>query len=124
MAPERARSAGSRGWTLKRLAEQPVERGACGDRTRLFSRGDASPAAFLHVVRIRRAEAHYHRVATEYYYILDGRGTMVLDGEEVVLDPGSCLEIRPGTVHAARGDVLALVIGVPRIDDEDVFRPS
>ena len=115
------------GWTLKRLEEQALERGDCGDRRRLFSRDDPSPAAFIHAVRIRDAKPHYHRRATEYYYVLEGEGVMVLDGEEVPLAPGCCLEVRPGTVHRARGSapdgLLVLVIGVPSIADDDIFYP-
>src|SRR5213594_4358872 len=74
-----------RGWTLKQLDAQEIERSECGHRRRLFSSEDASPAAFLHLVKIHEARPHYHRLATEYYYVLSGRGTMVLDGEEVAL---------------------------------------
>jgi mannose-6-phosphate isomerase-like protein (cupin superfamily) len=85
------------------------------------SRRRASPAAFIHLVRIQGAKPHYHRLATEYYFVVEGRRTMTLDGEEVAIEKGSCLEIRPGTLHAASGDLLVLVIGVPRIAEEDTF---
>ncbi len=113
----------ARGFTLKNADEEPLERGDCGDRRRLFSIADESPEAFIHLVRIRDAKPHYHRLATEYYYVLEGTGSMVLDGEEVALRAGSCLEVRPGTVHAARGGILVLVIGVPRIAEDDVYYP-
>lgn len=114
---------GRRGWTLKRVDEQVLERGDCGDRRRLYSKDDSSPAAFIHQVRIRDAKPHYHKLATEYYYVLEGKGSMVIDGEEVELLPGSCLEIRPGAVHAARGGILVLVIGVPSIAEGDTYYP-
>ena len=112
-----------RNWTVKHVDEQPPEGGDCGERRRLFSRDDPSPAAFIHRVRIRDAKPHYHRVATEYYYVLEGEGLMVLDGEEVRIRAGNCIEVRPGTVHSARGDVLVLVIGVPSISDGDILYP-
>ena len=113
----------ARGFTLKHADEVPLERGDCGDRRRLFSIADDSPEAFIHQVRIRNAKPHYHRLSTEYYYVLEGSGTMVLDGVEVALRKGSTLEIRPGTVHQARGDILVLVIGVPSIAQEDTYFP-
>ncbi len=42
----------------------------------------------------------YHRVAEEFYFILAGTGTAVLDGESRELKPGDFLRLPPGTRHA------------------------
>jgi predicted nucleotidyltransferase/quercetin dioxygenase-like cupin family protein len=41
----------------------------------------------------------YHRVAEEFYYVLAGRGTAMLDNREYPLTPGDFLRLPPGTPH-------------------------
>ena len=41
----------------------------------------------------------YHRRAEEYYYVLSGRGTAVLDGRPYPLAAGGFLRLPPGTTH-------------------------
>jgi hypothetical protein len=41
---------------------------------------DGSVAAWAHAVDIDGARAHYHKVGTELYYVLDGEGSVFLDG--------------------------------------------
>lgn len=41
----------------------------------------------------------YHRVAEEYYYVLSGHGTAILDGRSYALAPGDFLRLPPGTTH-------------------------
>ena len=38
-------------------------------------------AAWAHVVDIQASQPHYHQKGTELYYVLDGGGTIWLDGE-------------------------------------------
>ena len=42
----------------------------------------------------------YQRVAEEFYFILAGTGTAVLDGAPQALKPGDFLRLPPGTRHA------------------------
>ncbi len=99
------------------------ERSACGWRDRLISREDVAlePAAWAHAVDIDGAGAHYHKRATELYYVLEGEGTVLLDGVEHAVKKGSMVHIPPGVVHGARGRMRVLVIGIPDIDDSDYF---
>lgn len=101
----------------------PRERSACGWRDRLISREDTSlaPAAWAHAVDIDGAKPHYHLRSTELYYVLDGEGTVLLDGEEHPVRTGSIVHIPPGVVHGARGRMRVLVIGIPDIADDDYF---
>ena len=64
------------------------------------------------------AEAmHYHEIARQFFYILDGQGTMVFEDHEVVLAKGQGLEVPPQIKHQfknqSNADVLFLVISVP-----------
>jgi mannose-6-phosphate isomerase-like protein (cupin superfamily) len=104
----------------------PRERSTCGWRDRLISREDAplAPAAWVHAVEIDGAKPHFHKRSTELYYVLDGSGTVVLDGVEHPVAKGSLVHIPPGVVHGARGRMRVLVIGIPDIAEDDYFVPS
>jgi mannose-6-phosphate isomerase-like protein (cupin superfamily) len=59
-------------------------------------------AGTVYRVRIephRRTSVSYHRLAEEYYFVLAGRGTAVLNGQEHALAPGDFLRLPPGTTH-------------------------
>jgi mannose-6-phosphate isomerase-like protein (cupin superfamily) len=101
----------------------PRERSTCGFRDRLISREDAAlgPAAWAHAVDIDGARPHFHRRATELYYVLEGEGVVVLDGQERAVRKGSIVHIPPGVVHGARGRMRVLVVGIPDIAEDDYF---
>lgn len=48
-------------------------------------------------------EPHSHD-SDEFYYILDGRGTMTVDGESDLLGPGELVRIRPNLIHSISAD--------------------
>ena len=48
----------------------------------------------------QRTRISFHRVAEEYYFVLTGHGTAVLDGQEYCLESGDFLRLPPGTTHA------------------------
>lgn len=99
------------------------ERSTCGWRDRLISHEDEplSPAAWAHAVDIDGARLHYHKRSTELYYVLEGEGSVVLDGVEQAVTKGSLVHIPPGVVHGARGRMRVLVVGIPDIADDDYF---
>ena len=99
------------------------ERSACGWRDRLISREDValSPAAWAHAVDIDGARPHYHKRSTELYYVLDGGGTVSLDGLEHPVQKGSLVHIPPGVIHGACGRMRVLVVGIPDIAEDDYF---
>ncbi len=100
------------------------ERSTCGWRDRLISREDRDVAAWVHAVDIDGAKAHFHRRATELYYVLEGEGSVVLDGVEHAVHKGSLLHIPPGVVHGASGRMRVLVVGIPDIAEDDLFFPE
>ena len=101
----------------------PRERSTCGWRDRLISREDQAlgPAAWAHAVDIDGARPHYHKRSTELYYVLEGDGVVLLDGEEYPVRKGSLVHIPPGVVHGARGRMRVLVVGIPDIAEDDYF---
>ncbi len=102
--------------TLKTLVrhegEVPRERSTCGWRDRLISREDSEVAAWAHAVDIDGAREHYHKRSTELYYVLEGDGVVLLDGEEHPVRKGSLVHIPPGVVHGAKGRMRVLVVGI------------
>lgn len=106
---------------LRHEEQAAKEPSACGYRYRLLSRGDDDVAAWAHAVDIDGARPHYHKRATELYYVLEGEGTVLLDGMENQVHKGSMIHIPPGVIHSAAGKMRVLVIGIPDIDDSDVF---
>jgi quercetin dioxygenase-like cupin family protein len=42
----------------------------------------------------------YHKIAEEFYYVLSGTGTALLNGAPYELCPGDFLRLPPGTTHA------------------------
>jgi mannose-6-phosphate isomerase-like protein (cupin superfamily) len=110
---------------VRHEGEAPRERSTCGWRDLLLSREDAGQvAAWAHAVDIDGAREHYHRRSTELYYVLDGEGVVLLNGESHPVHRGTLVHIPPGVVHGARGRMRVLVIGVPDIADDDLFFPE
>ena len=60
---------------------------------------------------------HYHNKARQFFYILEGDGTMVFEDHEVVLGKGQGIEIQPQVKHQfknqSKDDVHFLVVSVP-----------
>jgi mannose-6-phosphate isomerase-like protein (cupin superfamily) len=108
---------------IRHEGHTPRERSACGWRDRLISHEDASlsPAAWAHAVDIDGARLHYHKRSTELYYVLEGSGSVLLDGVEHLVSKGSLVHIPPGVIHGALGRMRVLVIGIPDIADDDYF---
>ena len=48
-------------------------------------------------------EPHSHNT-DEFYYVLEGNGTMVIDGERAPFGPGELVRIRPNLVHSLEAD--------------------
>lgn len=60
---------------------------------------------------------HYHNTARQFFYTLDGQGTMIFEDREVVVTKGQGIEIPPQVAHQFKNnsdqDVHFLVISVP-----------
>jgi mannose-6-phosphate isomerase-like protein (cupin superfamily) len=60
---------------------------------------------------------HYHNLARQFFYILDGQGSMIFEDHEVILNKGQGIEIPPWVKHqfknSSEAEVYFLVISVP-----------
>lgn len=108
---------------VRHEGRSPRERSTCGWRDRLISHEDQAsyPAAWAHAVDIDGARLHYHKRSTELYYVLEGDGVVLLDGQEHPVRKGSIVHIPPGVIHGARGRMRVLVVGIPDIAEDDYF---
>ena len=66
---------------------------------------------------------HYHREAEEFYYVLEGRGRMEIDGETTLVSPGDAILIPPGSWHQleALDPMRFLCCCAPPYSHEDVY---
>lgn len=59
-------------------------------------------AGTVYRVRIEphaQTSVSYHKIAEEFYYVLSGRGTAILNGKPYSLQAGDFLRLPPGTTH-------------------------
>jgi quercetin dioxygenase-like cupin family protein len=85
----------------------------------LLSEAEES-AATVYRVRIdphQRTNISYHKIAEEFYYVLAGQGTAILNGQEYPLAPGDFLRLPPGTTHS-------FVTGAEPLEMLDVHTPG
>jgi mannose-6-phosphate isomerase-like protein (cupin superfamily) len=68
-------------------------------------------------------QRHFHRVAEEFYFILDGTGLMEIDGTEREVGPGDAVLIPPGAWHTIRAtrDLRFLCCCAPPYSHEDTY---
>ena len=85
----------------------------CGEIRCLIVEADGV-AGEVHQVDIHDAKLHYHERTDEFYYVIDGQGTMTLDGTEIELHKGVVVYVPRGVKHKAAGDLTVLVVCVPR----------
>lgn len=85
----------------------------CGQIRPLIEEHDGA-AAEVHHVEIEDAKLHYHERTDEFYYVIDGHGTMTLDDEEIALRKGVVVYVPRGVKHRARGKLTVLTVCIPR----------
>ncbi len=96
-------------------AEHYIWGGNC-DGWHLLKRDDMS--VIEERVPVGGAEVmHYHERARQFFYVLEGEGSMIFEDQAIVLGKGQGLEISPMVKHQfkneSRMDVHFLVISVP-----------
>lgn len=85
----------------------------CGDIRCIIEEADGA-AGEIHHVEITDAKLHYHTKTDEFYYVIDGAGTMILDDEEIELHKGVVVYVPRGVKHKAFGKLTVLTICIPR----------
>jgi mannose-6-phosphate isomerase-like protein (cupin superfamily) len=108
------------GYQVRHLRDATVVPCPCGASHRIFT-ADDTPVANLHVTEITDSKKHYHKKATEYYYILAGSGTMELNDDTIALEPGLAIIIEPGTAHRAFGNLTTLIVVIPAAEHGDEY---
>jgi mannose-6-phosphate isomerase-like protein (cupin superfamily) len=69
-------------------------------------------------------QRHYHRLSEEFYLILEGRGTMEIDGATRTVGPGDAILIPPQawhTISAFEGELRFLCCCAPPYSHEDTY---
>ena len=90
----------------------------CGSIRCLIEESDEA-AAEVHHVEIQDAKLHYHQRTDEFYYVISGNGSMILDDEEIELHEGDVVYVPRGVKHKAIGKLTVLTVCIPRgvLDD-------
>ncbi len=93
----------------------------CGQARRAFAEPD-NTLATVHLTDIHAdSRAHYHKVMTEIYIVLEGEGYLEADGERIPLKPMTSVMIRPGCVHRAVGNLRIINVPMPPFNPADEF---
>lgn len=85
----------------------------CGQIRCLIEEKDGA-AGEVHHVEIENAKLHYHARTDEFYYVIDGQGTMQLDDEQIELHRGVVVYVPRGVKHKAWGKLTVLTVCIPR----------
>ncbi|RLG21250.1 hypothetical protein DRN74_03240 [Candidatus Micrarchaeota archaeon] len=73
----------------------------------------------IDIVDIEEAEEHYHNNSKEYYYILEGKGSVYLDGNKIDVEASDLVVIPPRVRHKAVGRMKVLIIAAPPLSTSD-----
>lgn len=68
-------------------------------------------------------QPHYHKLSEEIYFILEGEGTMTIEGESRKVSAGDAILIPPGKMHTitARESLRFLCCCAPPYSHEDTY---
>jgi mannose-6-phosphate isomerase-like protein (cupin superfamily) len=68
-------------------------------------------------------QRHYHKLSEEFYFILEGRGQMEMDGETRAVGPGDAILIPAGAWHSitAEAPLRFLCCCAPPYSHEDTY---
>ena len=68
-------------------------------------------------------DRHHHKLSEEFYYVLEGRGLMEIDGTEREVGPGDAILIPPGAWHRieASEELRFLCCCAPPYAHEDTY---
>lgn len=106
-------------YTVAQMDEIDPVQCPCGQSRRAFV-SDDNPVGTLHITDIEAdARVHFHKKLTEIYLVLEGEGTMELDGNIIKVKPMTSVFIKPGCRHRAVGPIRAAIVPIPAFDPED-----
>lgn len=64
------------------------------------SEESAGTAYRVRIEANQKTDVSFHQVAEEFYYVLSGSATAILDGQSIAIRAGDFLRLPPGTRHA------------------------
>ncbi|MCY4595349.1 MAG: cupin domain-containing protein [Bryobacterales bacterium] len=106
-------------YRLVQLDQVPPVDCPCGQARRAFAE-PGNELATVHLTDISAdSRTHYHQRMTEIYVVLEGHGTIELDGQAYPLKPLTSVMIHPGCRHRATGNLRILNIPIPAFDEAD-----
>lgn len=105
---------------IRNVADIEEERGVCGFRRKLVTGAD-TPAAYASHLIIDNSREHYHKIMTEYYFVIRGEGEIFLDGESHPIKTGDIVVIPPLVRHTSKGELEVLIFGTPALEAEDIY---
>jgi len=106
-------------FAIAQLDETSPTECPCGTARRAFSLPD-NAVATVHLVDIKEdARAHYHKDHAEIYVVLQGEGSLELDGQTIPARPLLAALIQPGCFHRAVGGMRILNVVIPPFDPAD-----
>lgn len=56
------------------------------------------------IAAISSSKPHYHKKAIEFYEVMRGKLTLMVDNEPIELNVGDTYTVKPQQIHHARGD--------------------
>ena len=114
--------------TVRQLAAQPPFTTKDGSTIRSILDRTNAPVANQSLAEAtvpvgQPTERHYHKLSEEFYFILEGTGTMEIDGEERRVSPGDAILIPPGAWHqiSALKPLRFLCCCAPPYSHEDTY---
>ncbi len=108
---------------IRDVKDVPGIASACGP-LHVLSTAEDSPVGNASVLKAKKhGKPHFHREATELYYVLSGYGAIRIDGSDVAVHRGSFLIIKPQSVHQVRplhrSTLVLLVVSIPAWQEND-----
>ncbi len=88
--------------SLTTLSEEAVSHNPAIKKKVMLRLGDLphlTNFAQAHFAPGQVAGAHAHQDMCEVFFVESGEGTICIDGQSFVLQPGTCVAVEPGEVH-------------------------
>ena len=82
--------------------EQPFRGGTSG--VKYLMRGPRIDWGVILLLPGEKLSGHYHNQVEETFYIIEGEGTVVVNGQELPVIPGDALRMEAGDRHEIRND--------------------
>jgi mannose-6-phosphate isomerase-like protein (cupin superfamily) len=71
------------------------------------------------LAEIKKSKEHFHRKTKEWYYVIEGRGEIYIDGRKIPLKKNDFIFIPTKSRHFARGKMKVLAITSPPWSKKD-----